>query len=283
MKNFLLRIRKRILYHWNRLRKRFRIAYKSIRYRLMEDRGKRSRTAYLALSVGTVLMALLMVLANIGIFSMIENHLFGKETYERISSSTSSAFSVPLPRPIRISLFRTCVTEGKERAPLPEERSSAEAIAQVQTIWTKTLGFLAGDGKTLRTGESTDRVLRNSRYSVKLRDFYDENKTARLALWSAQAYYTAADGRVYCLSAELDSRTNDVYSVTAALFENIEGSDPAEDFFPMLDELREAQSIAENAIVTPVNGGTKTILTLSDGTKLVRYTEPGVEIRLSLE
>lgn len=283
MKGFLLRIRKSILYHWNRLIKRIRIAYKSVRYRLMEDRDKRSRTAYLVLSIGTVLMAFLMVLANIGIFSLIENNLFGKESYERTGTASAAAFSVPLPRPIRVRLYQTCTTEGKERAPLPEERSSADALAQVQTLWNKTLSYLAGDGKTLRTGESIDRVLRNSRYSTKLRDFFDADQTARLALWCAQAYYTAANGRVYCLSAELDSRTNDVYSVTAALFENVDGSDTAVDFFPILDELREEQTLAEYAIVTPVSDGTVTVLTLSDGTKLVRYTETGVQIRISLE
>lgn len=283
MKGFLLKIWKNVRYHCNRFIKRVRIAYKSVRYRLMEDRSKRSRTVYLVLSIGTVLVALLMVLANIGIFSLIENGLFGKETYDRIPSVSVSAFSVPLPRQIRVSLYRTCRTEGSERAPLPEERTSADALAQVQTLWSKTLIYLSPDGKTLRTGESVDRVVRNSRYSTKLRDYFDSDHTARLAIWSTQAYYTAADGRVYCLSAELDSRTNDVYSVTTALFENIDGSDSAEDFFPILDELKEAQSIAENAIVTPVDGGTETVLTLSDGTKLIRYTEPGVQIMLSLE
>lgn len=283
MKHFLQNIRMKLVYHWNRLKKRVRIVRKSIRYRLTEDRSKRSRWAYLALSVGTVLLALVMVLANIGVFSLFENNLFGRESYDRNFTTSSSAFSVPLPRPIRVSLFRSCRTEGKERAPLPEERTSSDAQDQVKTLWTKTLSYLAKDGKTIRSGESVDRILRNTRYSVKLRDFFDAEETARLALWSAQAYCTAADGRVYCLSAELDSRTNDVYSITVALFENLDGSDLASDFYPMLDELKEPQSMAENAIVMPTAEGTETVLTLSDGTKLVRYTEPGVQIRLTLE
>lgn len=283
MKDLLLKIKNRIVYHWNRLRKRIRIAYKTVKYSLMEDRSKRSRAAYLTLSVGTVLLALVMVLANIGLFSLIENSLYGKESYERTISTSSGTFSVPLPRSIRVSLYRSCRTEGKERAALPEERTSDNAREQITALWTKTLGYLSADGKTLKTGENIDRILRNTRYTVKLRDFFDEEETARLALWSAQAYYTAADGRVYCLSAELDSRTNDVYSLTAAMFENIDGSDTPEDFFPILDELGEAQALAVNAIVTPSEAGTVTILTLSDGTKLTRYTEPGVQIRLTLE
>ena len=283
MKNFLLKIRDRIVYYQNRLKKRIRILYKSAKYRLTEDRGKRSKAAYLALSVGTVLLAFVMVLVNLGMFRLIGKNLFGRESYERISGASAAAFSVPLPRTLRVSLYTSCRTEGKERAPLPEERTASEAQDQVKTLWSKTLGYLAGDGKTLKTGENVDRILKNTRYTVKLRDFYDADETARLALWSAQAYYTAADGRVYCLSAELDSRTSDVYSVTVALFDNLDGTDRASDFFPMLDELGESQQIAENAIVTPVSGGTSTVLTLSDGTKLTRYTEPGVQIQLTLE
>ena len=283
MKNFLLKIKERIVYYQNRLKKRIRILYKSAKYRLTEDRGKRSKAAYLALSVGTVLLAFVMVLVNLGMFRLIGKNLFGRESYERISGASAAAFSVPLPRTLRVSLYTSCRTEGKERAPLPEERTASEAQDQVKTLWSKTLGYLAGDGKTLKTGENVDRILKNTRYTVKLRDFYDADETARLALWSAQAYYTAADGRVYCLSAELDSRTSDVYSVTVALFDNLDGTDRASDFFPMLDELGESQQLAENAFVTPVSGGTSTVLTLSDGTKLTRYTEPGVQIRLTLE
>ena len=282
MKTFLLGIKEKIAYRWGRVKKRVRILYKSVKYRLTEDRSKRSKAAYLALSIGTVLLAFVMVLVNLGVFRIIGKNLYGRESFERMSAASSAAFSVPLPRTLRVSLYRSCRTEGKERAPLPEERSASEAQEQVKTLWSKTLGYLARDGKALKTGESIDRILRNSRYAVKLRDFYDADQTARLALWSAQAYYTAADGRVYCLSAELDSRTGDVYAVTVAMFDNLDGTDRVTDFFPMLDELGESRTAAENAIVTPVDGGTVTVLTLSDGIKLTRYTEPGVQILLTL-
>ncbi len=51
---------------WTRLKKLVRILYKRIRARIETDRSSRSRFAYLGLSFGTVVVAFLLVVLNMG-------------------------------------------------------------------------------------------------------------------------------------------------------------------------------------------------------------------------
>lgn len=244
------------------------------------NRTRHTRLVYTALSVGTVLVAYLLVLANIGVFSLMERGLYDRETYLAVSIVSAGGITDPLSRSARVELYRSCTMQGKDRSPLPEERTRSDAIEQIKTLWEQTLQNTVGQrpSGTLTGGESIDRILRNSRYTATLHDFYNEETNARIAIWGAQAYYTASDKRVYCLSAELDSRTSDVYSMTVALFDVIE-SDADLDFYPMLDALGEPHSVTS----TGVSAGTATTLTLSDGTRLIRETQPGVQRYLTLQ
>lgn len=247
-----------------------------------KERTEQTRYAYIALTVGTVVVALLMVLINRGIFALSERNLFDRETYETVEISASGSIAEPLSRKTRVDLYRTCTLEGIERAPLPEEMLAENAIAASRELWTKTLNLYAVNG-TLRTGESVERVLNGSKYTAKLRDFFNEENGTKLAIWSTQSYYKARDGRVYCLSLEMDSRTLQPYSMTVALFENIDGSDPVTDFYPFLEAIGEPKQAADSAIVTPVKNGSETVLTLTDGTSLTRHTEPNVQIYLTVQ
>lgn|GEM_PF-1478065 len=282
MRKMIESIKERLLTSWKRIRKYVRVIWKRIAYRLNTDRTARSKAAYVALSAGTVIVAFLLVLLNVGIFAIAENRLFGKEAYENITIATAGGITDPLSRPVRVDLYRSCTVEGPERATLPEERSRSDATAQVETLWKQTLENLADEKGTLKTGEKIDRILRDSKYTARLRDFYNEDSGTKIAVWGAQAYYNAAGGRVYCLSAELDTRTQDVYSLTVALFDNIDGSDAVSDFLPMLSALGEATSVAETAIVNPTEYGSQTTLTLSDGIRLYRHTYIGSQIYLTL-
>lgn len=259
---------------------RVRVWCKALRNRINRDRVSRTRWAYLGLSVGTVALAYLLVLINSGIFALTERGLYDRERYEAIDIISAGAIGEPLSRTVRVALYRDCTIEGEERATLPEERSKESAEQQVRLLWEQMLADY-GSGGYLRTGESVERILQSSKYSVRLRDFYSERTGAKLAVWGAQAYCSAAGGRVYCLSAELDSRTEDVYSITLALFENIDGSDPATDFMPMLTALGESVS-TDGLIVSRTEYGSLTTLPLTDGVKLYRYTYPGSQIYLTL-
>lgn len=285
MKNVFLWIRKaggKLLEHIKALVKSLKIKVRKARAEFRKkERAEQTRYVYISLTVGTIIIAFLMVLLNRGIFALSEKRLFDRESYETVEISANGSIAEPLSRKVRVGLYGTCTLEGIERAPLPEEMLPENAIAASKEIWTKTLNLYAVNG-TLKTGESVERVLSGSKYTAKLRDFFNETTGTKLAIWSTQAYYKAKDGRVYCLSLEMDSRTLEPYSLTAALFENIDGSDLATDFHPFLEAIGEPKQIADSAIITPVKNGSETVLTLPDGTKLCRYTEPNVQIYLTL-
>lgn len=267
---------------WTRLGKIVRILYKRARARINADRSSRSRFAYLGLSFGTVVVAFLLVLLNMGVFSIAERTLYDKERYENVEILSAEGIADPLSRAMRVEIYRTCTVEGEKRATLPDERSRDDAIEQVYALWEQTLRLYADEKGTLKTGESVDRVLRGSKYTAHLSDFYNEETGAKIAIWGAQAYYNASGGRVYCLSAELDSRTTDVYSITVSLYENITENPSLDDFTPMLTALKESTSVANTAIVTQTGSGTETVLTLSDGSKLYRTTQTGLQTYLTL-
>ena len=249
-----------------------------------DNRLLRTRLAYVLLSIGTVAVAYLLVLVNLGVFRLFENGLFGTPSYETVTIASAGAIADPLPRTVRVELYRNCTRQGDDRAPLPEERTKADVLASVRALWEQTIRLYAdANGGALKTGESYDRILRGSKYTAHLRDFYNEADDAKIAIWSAQAYYTASNGRVYCLSAEFDSRMTDVYSLTVALFDSIDGSDPAMDFYPMLDLLGEPRSRAQSGVSSQTGDTRVTRLPLSDELSILRRTEPGVQFYLTLE
>ena len=207
MKSFFQSLWSKTKTAFSALQKRIRIFIKRLRKRMNRDRDSRTRLAYIGLSFGTVALAYLLVLINMGVFRLAERNLYDKEQYEATSIISAGRIGEPLSRAVRVDLYRTCTIEGKERATLPEERTEEQARQQIRSLWEQTLSAYADNGY-LRTGESVDRILSNSKYTAKLRDFYNEETGAKLAVWGTQAYFTASGGLVYCLSAELDSRTS---------------------------------------------------------------------------
>ena len=118
------------------------------------------------------------------------------------------------------------------------------------------------------TGESVGTVFRKSRYTATLRDFYNEQSGAKLALWCAQAYYSGGDGNLYCLSVQFDSRTGDVYSENCALYGCLSSGDANAAFLPFLRAHGYAESLAEKAALTQTDNGFTGTLTLPDGLTL---------------
>ena len=240
---------------------------KKLRLFANRDRETRTRIAYIALTVGTVLVAFLLVLLNRGIFALSEKALYDDPEYEAVSIISANGIGAPLSFDTRISLFLQCERQGEERAVMPGEMSEAEITEKIKDLWTDTLAVHAPTGK-LVTGESADTVLKRSRYTVTLRDFYNTDTGAKLALWCAQAYYNADDGRVYCLSVQFDSRTGEAYSLSCALFDSVRSEQAVDALKPFLAADGYADSLSEQAILTPTAKGYTGTLTLPDGLKL---------------
>ena len=241
-----------------------KIKLKKIRLFADRDRVTRTRIAYIALTAGTVLVALLLVLLNRGIFRLTEASLYDDPEYEVISIISANGIGAPLSLETRVKLFLQCERQGEERAVMPGELSETAMTEQLKALWSDTLNLHAPSGK-LTGGESVETVLKKSRYTLTLRDFYNDGTGAKLALWCGQAYYNAAGGQVYCLSVQFDSRTGEAYSLTSALYGNVRDGQQTAAFEPFLLANGYAESLAERAILTPTAKGYTGTLMLPDG------------------
>ena len=240
---------------------------KKLRLFANRDRVTRTRIVYIALTAGTVLIAFLLVLLNRWIFRLSEAALYDDPQYEAVSIISANGIGAPLTLETRVALFLDCERQGVERAVMPGELSAEEITKQITELWGDTLSALSPSGR-LKSGESTDTVLRKSRYQAVLRDFYNDSTGAKLALWGAQAFYNADDGRVYCLSVEFDSRTGEAYSLSCALFDNVQTDRIKTAIMPFLAANGYAETLADQAVVTMTAKGCTGTLTLPDGLKL---------------
>ena len=237
---------------------------KKIRLFANRDRLTRTRIAYLALTAGTVAIALLLVLLNRGIFKLSEAGLYDDPKYEAVSIISANGIGAPLSLKTRVALFVQCERQGEDRAVMPGEMNEAGILEKLKALWEDTLNLHASGG-TLFTGESVDSVLKKSRYTLTLRDFYNDTSGAKLALWCAQAYYSADGGRMYCLSVQFDSRTGEVYALTCALFGNTTPDLRASAAKPFLTANGYATPLSEQIDFTPTQKGYNGTCTLPDG------------------
>ena len=237
---------------------------KKIRLFADRDRVTRTRIVYVALTVGTVIAAFLLVLLNRLIFRLTESGLYDNIKYEAVSIISADSIGAPLSLETRIGLFRQCEREGAERAVMPGELSQSAILDKLKSLWEETLTLHAG-GDKLYSGESLRTVLKKSRYTATLRDFYQEETGAKLALWCAQAYYTADSGQVYCVSAQFDSRTGEVFSETCALFKNVRADRLKQILIPFLIENGYSDTIADRFDPIATEHGFSGTLTLPDG------------------
>jgi Isochorismate hydrolase len=237
---------------------------KRIRLFANRDRVTRTRIAYIALTAGTVAIALLLVFLNRWIFKLSEKGLYDDPKYEAVSIISANSIGAPLSLETRVSLYLACERQGEERAVMPGEMNAEEITAKMKELWGDTLHMHAPSGK-LATKESVDTVLRKSRYTAVLRDFYNDSTGAKLALWCVQAYYNASGGKVYCLSAQFDSRTGEAYEVNCVLFGNVQAEQAWDAFIPFLAANGYTDTLADRAILTETQRGFTGTLTLPDG------------------
>ena len=240
---------------------------KKIRLFANRSRVTRTRIVYIALTVGTVAAAFLLVLLNRWIFSLSERGLYDDPKYEAVSIISANSIGAPLSLETRVELFLQCERQGDERAVMPGELDAAAITEKLSALWQDTLSVHAKNGM-LASGESVGTVFRKSRYTATLRDFFNEQSGAKLALWCGQAYYSEGAGNVYCLSVQFDSRTGEVFSENCALYECLSPDDAKDAFLPFLRAHGYAESLAEKANLTVGANGATGTLTLPDGLTL---------------
>ncbi len=253
---------------------------KKIRLFANRDRVTRTRIVYVALTVGTVAVAFLFVLLNRLIFRLIESSLYNDTEYEVVSIISADSIGAPLSLKTRVGLFRQCEREGAERAVMPGERNQSAILDDLKALWQETLDAHAS-GDRLPTGESKSAILRKSSYTATLRDFYNDVTDAKLALWCAQAFYTADNGTVYCLSVQYDSRTGDVFSETCALFGNLRPDDVQAVIRPFLRANGYSDALADQLVLTETARGYTGTLTLPDGLVLTLTYAAGEQYEIT--
>ena len=240
---------------------------KKLRLFANRDRETRTRIAYIALTAGTVLIAFLLVLLNRWIFGLSEKALYDDPQYEAVSIISANGIGAPLSFETRVALYLGCDRQGSERAVMPGEIAETEITERIKTLWGDTLRTHAPSGK-LASGESAESVLKKSRCTLTLRDFYNDETGAKLSFWCAQAYYSAENGQTYCLSVQFDSRTGEAYSMNCALFDSVQSEQANSAIALFLSANGYADSLAEQATLTPSLKGYTGTLTLPDGLKL---------------
>ena len=241
-----------------------KIKFKKIRLFANRDRVTRTRIVYIALTVGTVAAAFLLVLLNRLIFKLTESSLYNDTEYEAISIISADSIGAPLSLETRVDLFHACEREGAERAVMPGELGQAAILDRLKELWNDTLEQHA-NGDTLYGGETVRTVQKKSRYTATLRDFYNEETGAKLALWCAQAYCTADNGQVYCLSVQFDSRTGEAYSENCALFGNVRAENARDAIRPFLAANGYADVLSEQMQLITTERGYSGTLLLPDG------------------
>ena len=237
---------------------------KKIRLFANRSRVTRTRIVYIALTVGTVAAAFLLVLLNRWIFSLSERGLYDDPKYEAVSIISADSIGAPLSLETRLALFRRCERQGDERAVMPGELDERAVTERLKTLWSDVLNAHAKRNRLL-TGESVEAVLKKTRVQCTLRDFYNDETGAKLALWCAQAYCSADSGHTFCLSVQFDSRTGEVYSMSCSLFENVAEGLEKDVFGPFLAANGYAESLSQQAAVRPSERGYTGTLTLPDG------------------
>ena len=237
---------------------------KKIRLFANRDRVGRTRIVYMLLTAGTVAAAFLFVLINHRIFRLMESNLYDRTQYEAINIISANSIGAPLSTETRVGLFRSCTREGDERAIMPGELNAVNIRERMETLWSDTLKIQA-EGDRLSSGDSVGAVLRRTRYETTLRDFYDDESGAKLALWCAQAYCTSGDGQTYCLSVQFDSRTGEVFSETCALFQSMMNADPGDTLVPFLEANGYSETLAKNLNLIATDYGYIGTLELPDG------------------
>lgn len=240
-----------------------------------------TRIAYIGLTVGTVAIAFLLVLLNLGIFRLAENRLYDRQSYTAVNIISAESIGSPLSRSSRVGVYHRCELLGETRALMPDEWTKQEVSAYLSALYADCLDCYAKAG-ALKSGTSISDLQRNTRYELTLRDFYHEQTGAKLGVWCVQGFADAANGELYSVSVQLDSRTCDIYSLQVAFFSDMSEEGNARLLELLLFELGYHPSECPQITTTATADGSILTYRLPDGLHLKQEIRSDTEVTFTL-
>ena len=181
-------------------------------------RKDKTTLLYVLVCVGTAAAAFLCVLISSLLLKAEERQLYDSPAYEPFTLETGTTVGAPLSLATRIELFNAAGTEGRQRNPLPDELTEAEANAAVLSAWNQLFTDMmtqAGSDPELAAAVGTTGG--DVRTSASLRDYLTDDGS-RYALWCAQAWMDLSSGDAFSLTMYLDSRTGQPLMESAVLY-----------------------------------------------------------------
>ena len=234
-------------------------------------RKDKTTLLYVCICVGTAAAAFLCVLVSNLLLKAEERRLYDRPAFEPFTLESNTVVGAPLSLATRVELFNASGTEGRQRNPLPDELTEAEANAVVLSAWNQLYTDMmtqAGSDPELIAAVSAHGG--DVRTSASLRDYLTDDGS-RYSLWCAQAWMDLSDRDAFSLTIYLDSRTGQPLMESAVLYPQ---DAPALGLQDMAARL--GLSCDLSALVTEPDGaGQRVTLPLSGGFALVKTISSG--------
>ena len=181
-------------------------------------RKDKTTLLYVLICVGTAAAAFLCVLVSSLLLKAEEKRLYDRPAFEPFTLETGTSVGAPLSLATRIELFNAAGTEGRQRNPLPDELTEAEANAAVLSAWNQLfMDMMTQAGSDPELDAAVGGTGGQVRTSASLRD-YQTDDGSRYSLWCAQAWLDLTTGDAFSLTVYLDSRTGQPLMESAVLY-----------------------------------------------------------------
>jgi hypothetical protein len=242
-------------------------------------RKDKTTLLYVLICVGTAAGAFLCVLVSSLLLKGEERRLYDKPGYEPFTLETGISVGAPLSLSTRIDLFNAAGSEGRQRNPLPDELTEAEANAKIRAAFDILFADMmdaAGKNEELLAAVAASKEVRTM---STLRD-YRTDDGSRYSLWCGQAWMDLSSGDAFTLTVFLDSRTGQPLMESAVLYPQ---NAPELGLADMAKRLGLAcdlsamtvdQDGAEQRVTLPLSGGFALVKTITaDGSRFtIRVT-----------
>ncbi|MBR0205431.1 MAG: hypothetical protein IJQ45_01670 [Clostridia bacterium] len=234
-------------------------------------RKDKTTLLYVLICVGTAASAFLCVLVSSLLLKAEERRLYDRPAFESFSLESGTAVGAPLSLSTRVQLFDATQTEGKQRYPLPDELTEAEANAVVLAAWNQLfMDMMAQAGPDQELHAAIDGADSDVHTSASLRDYLTDDGS-RYSLWCGQAWLDLNTGDAFSLTMYLDSRTGQPIMASAVLYPL---DAPLLGLGDMAARLGLGYDLSSAESVLDESGGLRVTLPLSGGFALVKTISP---------
>ena len=240
-------------------------------------RQEKVRLVYAGIALGIAGLALTCVLISKLILDTRRSTFLNNPGYRPLIVENNRELGTPLSLPTRLDLLRQCEIEGPERLPLPEELNKKQILLKTRTLWEQLIRETAPDASE----EDLTAFFSASKVSAVLRDFYNENTGARLALWCTQVWYESP-GNTICLSLQLDSRVGDPLTLNAAFYTTESPLLGIQAYAQALGYTLTEEDLSHAVSAPQEDGSTLLTLSLDESLVLEKRIQPDVQFTLSV-